>query len=724
MEPPKRTSLPYSWKNIPTPSANVYKRRLVEMVESVIRRMRWKAFFFLHGESGEETQESDEKYGLKSRKCPPVINELKPFEDDMLKLIESLEFRRTNDEFQKKLKSDIDSIRKSDAVLVPADKTRNLYQMDSQRYGKLLHDNVTKHYKHAPPGTYNSVNAEAQIIARNLKVADRMDSLARKEAFITLKDHKEDFLNKLPCRLINPGKSEIGIVSKRILDRVNVALVRYLRVQQWKNSSDVTTWFTSISEKDRCVFTCFDICEFYPSISEELLTNALDFARQFTDISDEEKAIILHSRKSLLFSAGSEWVKKNRSGLFDVTMGCYDGAEVCELVGTYALAKLPADKFERNYIGLYRDDGLSVHHNTAGRHAERIKKDLIKHFNALGLKITIQTNLRIANFLDLTLDLNCGKFFPYRKPNDNPTYIHRLSDHPPSIIRNIPVAISRRLTDISSDETIFLQAAPIYNSALKDSGYSESVSFLADRKDPRRRGTSGGRRRVRKVIWFNPPFSKNVKSRIGKQFLGLISRHFPKGSKLHKIFNRQTVKVSYSCMPNVASIIKSHNNRVLRSDSSSAQTGRAGRRCNCRNRSQCPLNGECLTSSIVYKAIVRAPGSPAFKEYIGLTEGPFKQRYNNHLTSFRHERHSDATELSKHIWELKRMGTDFTITWSVCRRAPAYSSLSKSCQLCLTEKLCIIAADKRTLLNKRPELISTCRHRRKHLLCNFDSNPT
>ena len=681
--------------------------------------MRWKAFFFLHGGGGKE--DSDEKYGLKSRKCPPVIDEMKPFEEDMLRLIENLEFRRTNDKFQKRLKSDIDNIRNSDAVFVPADKTKNLYEMDTQRYRKLLHENVTKHYKHAPRGTYNSVNSEAQNIANDLNIADRIDSLARKEAFISMKDHKEDFLNKLPCRLINPSKPEIGIVSKQILDRINAALAEQLKVQQWKNSSAVTTWFSSIDRKDLCVFTCFDICEFYPSISEELLREALTFAGQFTSISDKDRAIILHSRKSLLFSGDSDWVKKNKSGLFDVTMGCYDGAEVCELIGTYALAKLPAGKVEKSDIGLYRDDGLAVHRNASGHDAERIKKDLTKHFSALGLRITIRTNLRIVNFLDLTLDLNCEKFYPYRKPNDEPAYIHRSSNHPPSIIRNVPAAISRRLTDISSDEPAFQQAAPMYNSALKDSGYSESVSFLADRKDPRRR-TDRSRRRVRKVIWFNPPFSRNVKCRIGKQFLVLISKHFPKGSRLHKIFNRQTVKVSYGCMPNVASIIKSHNNQVLRNDNPSAQTRSADRRCNCRNRHQCPMNGDCLATSIVYKATVHASGNPACKEYFGLTEGTFKQRYNNHLTSFRHERHSNATELSKHIWTLKKAGTDYEIKWSVCRRAPAYSSKSKSCQLCLAEKLCIIAADKRTLLNKRPELISTCRHRRKYLLCHYDGD--
>ena len=70
--------------------------------------------------------------------------------------------------------------------------------------------------------------------------------------------------------------------------------------------------------------------------------------------------------------------------------------------------------------------------------------------------------------------------------------------------------------------------------------------------------------RKRNIIWFNPPYSKNVKTNVAQKFLRLIDKHFPKTSKLHKIFNRNTVKVSYSCMPNVKSTISSHNNRVLK----------------------------------------------------------------------------------------------------------------------------------------------------------------
>ena len=72
--------------------------------------------------------------------------------------------------------------------------------------------------------------------------------------------------------------------------------------------------------------------EFYPSISEKLLENALDFANQHANINGGDKEIVFHSRKSLLFSKNHAWMKKTDDGLFDMTMGCYDGAGVCELI--------------------------------------------------------------------------------------------------------------------------------------------------------------------------------------------------------------------------------------------------------------------------------------------------------------------------------------------------------------------------------------------------------
>ena len=133
----------------------------------------------------------------------------------------------------------------------------------------------------------------------------------------------------------------------------------------------------------------------------------------------------------------------------------------------------------------------------------------------------------------------------------------------------------------------------------------------------------------------------------------------------------------------------------------------------------CLLGGKCLSSNIVYSANVKTNDSN--KQYIGLTDNSFKLRHANHKQSITNERYHCCTELSKHIWNLKRkgQGREYTIDWSVITRAPSYSNVSKRCDLCLAEKLCIIYADKSNLLNKRSELISKCRHQNRYVLINF-----
>ena len=100
----------------------------------------------------------------------------------------------------------------------------------------------------------------------------------------------------------------------------------------------------------------------------------------------------MHARKSLLFNKKTPWTKKDTKGTFDITMGSYDGAEVCELVGAHILNNLTT-KYDNGQIGLYRDDGLAVFKDVTGSQAERIKKDTTKVFKSLGLRIVIETNL-------------------------------------------------------------------------------------------------------------------------------------------------------------------------------------------------------------------------------------------------------------------------------------------------------------------------------------------
>ena len=110
--------------------------------------------------------------------------------------------------------------------------------------------------------------------------------------------------------MINPAKSEIGEVIKFFLQNINAKVREMSSVNQWKNTDSVITWFENIKSKNKCIFMQYDIEEFYPSISEDLLKKALDHARTFVDISSEEEETIMHCRKSLLFSNTDIWIKK------------------------------------------------------------------------------------------------------------------------------------------------------------------------------------------------------------------------------------------------------------------------------------------------------------------------------------------------------------------------------------------------------------------------------
>ena len=163
-----------------------------------------------------------------------------------------------------------------------------------------------------------------------------------------------------------------------------------------------------------------------------------------------------------------------------------------------------------------------------------------------------------------------------------------------------------------------------------------------------RNRTEQPQEQTKKHNLVNPPYSMNVQTNIGREFLNLVCKHFPKNHRYNKIFNKNNIKVSYSCTDNLQTIIKKHNRKVLRS----SKTPSTESNCNCRNKNDCPLKNNCLTSSVVYNANVTTGSDPIGKNYIGLREGTFKQRYTQHKLSFRNRNYSNSTELSKHIWTL------------------------------------------------------------------------
>ena len=230
---------------------------------------------------------------------------------------------------------------------------------------------------------------------------------------------------------------------------------------------------------------------------------------------------------------------KKEGGSFDATMVAYDGAVVRERIGIYMLY-LIGKKYKSKNIGLCIDDGLVILKIVSGPASEMIEKHLQYLFKQKGLQIIIECNLKVVNYLDVTFNLNDGSYRPYRKPNDETHYIHIQSDHPPSITKQLPRSIEKRLSQLSSSKDIFYETAPYYEQRLASCGYNEKLTYqqqgenIENIKNIRKN-------RKRNIIWFNPPYSKSLKTNIGKYFFRLLNKHFPPGHKLYKIFNKNTL---------------------------------------------------------------------------------------------------------------------------------------------------------------------------------------
>ena len=302
----------------------------------------------------------------------------------------------------------------------------------------------------------------------------------------------------------------------------------------------------------------------------------------------------MHSRKILLFWQNSAKVKKEGNEDFDIPMGCYDGAEIWELVGTFIQNK-PWKLINKKDFGLYRDDKLGILRNTSGPEADQERKNIIKTFKECGLSITSEVSKKIIDFLDVQFNLNDQTYEPYRKLNNELVYINKQSNHPPNIIADIIKAISKHLTNISYNKNVFDRNIDIYQTALKYSGFHGTITYNDQSEQANNvniEATNQARKRERAIIWYNLPYSMNVKTNIGKTFFKLLQKHFLPTHPLYTIFNKNLIKINYICFPNMGSIISSHNKHILNSDST-------GYGCNCNNRDKCPLENKCLTPRIV-----------------------------------------------------------------------------------------------------------------------------
>ena len=313
-------------KNINIPSTKEYLLNLTHSLSTFSNNLRWRVIF--HLDPPERASSDKEYFGFKSLKPAPPVEGLKEFEEKLVGLIENIETKEVTSDFQDKLRKDTKDIKKEEKVIVAADKTTNFYKVTPETYNNLLTKNITKDYKKAEENVGDKINKDSKKIAEKLDLEERIFVTTKKPASITFKDHKDNFENNPKCRLINPTKNELGKISKQKVEKIVKEVKEKRKLKLWKNTNSVLDWFKNIERKSRKSFINFDVVDFYPSITEELLTRALDFAGKHTTITEEDRQIILHTKRPLLYNNNIPWTKKSSD--FDVAMGSFDGAEVCE----------------------------------------------------------------------------------------------------------------------------------------------------------------------------------------------------------------------------------------------------------------------------------------------------------------------------------------------------------------------------------------------------------
>ena len=164
-------------------------------------------------------------------------------------------------------------------------------------------------------------------------------------------------------------------------------------------------------------------------------------------------------------------------------------------------------------------------------------------------------------------------------------------------------------------------------------------------------------------------------AKVGRIFLSLLDKHFPPGSPLHKLFNRNNVKIGCSCCPSMKRYIAAHNARILKN----LTPVPPNRTYNCDSVSSCPLQGQCMIPRIVYKGVARS--REGVKEYIGQTMRTFKKRLSSHKHSFKNPNRKNETTLSTYVWSLKEKGLDYAVACTLIRPLEPYWRGDKSCQL-------------------------------------------
>ena len=223
----------------------------------------------------------------------------------------------------------------------------------------------------------------------------------------------------------------------------------------------------------------------------------------------------------------------------------------------------------------------------------------------------------------MELNLNTGTHKPFVKPNNTILYVDVNSNHTQSMKKNIPLALYKRLSPLSSNEEIFNSAAPPYQEALYKAGHKHKFKY-----NPMATLCASGKwYRAKQNIWFNPPHSQNA------EFLKAVDSFFPEGHPLCPIFNRNTLKVSYKTTANMAQVVSRDNKKLATKIPD--KDALAISDCNCQKSNlPCIMGGNCVPGCVVYQGAVTRKDTGKTDFYTGLSELSWKlviSKCHNHV---------------------------------------------------------------------------------------------
>ena len=303
--------------------------------------------------------------------------------------------------------------------------------------------------------------------------------------------------------------------------------------------------------------------------------------------------------------------------------------------------------------GLYRDDGIALV-PAGGRRGQLLRQKIMNFFQNYGFKVAISPVSASVDFLDIRLYANKSHEV-YHKPNSNTKYVHSKSNHPSAVLKNMFANTEKRISKLCSTEEFFNSHQEFYSGILRKSGHRSDLKYDKEPRKPKKR------KRTRKVVWYNPPFCLSLKTKIGQEFFGILEKNFPEPVKdpktgikpprtgLNSILNKNTIKLSFSTMNNVARIFSLHNKKIDKKPVIPNE-----KTCSCPRTKICPVGGKCLTKDVVYEATVTEKTGEYKNQtstYTGLTSMTFKKRLYSHKNAIK-DKTAGQTRLSAFIHEL------------------------------------------------------------------------